>query len=165
MLQRLRPKNSQSAWLYLILICTSSPRVFIDGELSDNLTVEIDFTQVSILGPILYCLIVHDLPKVAHSHPPDKFQLSFGRHPNLEFNNPTTDMQTDHPTGSLATASVTGVKLITTMENYHPTGSSAMAFVTGVKLNTTTSSPTILLEELLLNLWRNILLCWLQLIQ
>ena len=52
----------------------------------------------------------------------------------------TTTMQTDHPTGSLATASVTGVKLTTIMQTDHTAGSLVTASVIGVKLNTTIPS-------------------------
>ena len=55
-----------------------SQRVFIDGELLDNLSVEVGVPQSSILGPVLYCLMVNELPKVAHSHPPDELQPYIG---------------------------------------------------------------------------------------
>ena len=48
-----------------------SQRVFLDGELSDALQVEVGVPQGSILGPILYCLMVNDLPEVPHNHLPE----------------------------------------------------------------------------------------------
>ena len=38
-------------------------KVFI--ELTDNLSVEVGVPQSGIVGPILYCLMVNDLPDVA----------------------------------------------------------------------------------------------------
>ena len=54
-----------------------SQRVFVDGDLSESLSVEVGVPQGSILGPILYCLMVNDLPEVPHNHPPNDLQPSF----------------------------------------------------------------------------------------
>ena len=54
-----------------------SQRVFLDGELSDALKVEVGVPQGSILGPILYCLMVNDLPEVPHNHLPEAEHPAF----------------------------------------------------------------------------------------
>ena len=59
-----------SSWLDSYL-SDRSQKVFLDGELSDALQVEVGVPQGSILGPILYCLMVNDLPEVPHDHLPD----------------------------------------------------------------------------------------------
>ena len=46
-------------------------RVFVDGELSDPLPLKVGVPQESISGPILYCLMVNELPEVPHNHDPD----------------------------------------------------------------------------------------------
>ena len=47
-----------------------SQQVYVDGDLSDPLAVEVGVPQGSILGPILYCLMVNDLPEVPYNHEP-----------------------------------------------------------------------------------------------
>ena len=42
----------------------------MDGELSDPLPLEVGVPQGSILRPILYCMMVNDLPEVPHDHDP-----------------------------------------------------------------------------------------------
>ena len=43
-------------------------RVFVDGILSEPLSVEIGVPQGSILGPLLYTVFTNDLPEVVHCH-------------------------------------------------------------------------------------------------
>ena len=47
-----------------------SQQVYIDGVLSDPMAVDVGVPQGSMLGPILYCLMVNDLPEVPHNHEP-----------------------------------------------------------------------------------------------
>ena len=54
-----------------------SQRVYIDGDLSEAMTVEVGVPQGSILGPILYCLMVNDLPELPHNHLPHDSEPSF----------------------------------------------------------------------------------------
>ena len=62
--------DKSSSWMESYM-SQRSQRVFLDGELSDSLPVEVGVPQGSILGPILFCLMVNDFPEVAHNHPPD----------------------------------------------------------------------------------------------
>ena len=52
------------------IVSERKQQVYLDGELSETLDVSIGVPQGSILGPILYCLLVNDLPELAHNHPP-----------------------------------------------------------------------------------------------
>ena len=61
--------DKSSSWMESYM-SQRSQRVFLDGELSDTLPVEVGVPQGSIFGPILYCLMVNDFPEVAHNHPP-----------------------------------------------------------------------------------------------
>ena len=68
--------SCSSAWMESYL-SSRSQQVFLDGELSDILPVNVGVPQGSILGPILYCLMVNDFPEVAHNHPPADDSLAF----------------------------------------------------------------------------------------
>ena len=46
--------------------------VYIDGELSETLTVNVGVPQGSVLGRLLYVLLVGGLPEVVHGHEPDE---------------------------------------------------------------------------------------------
>ena len=46
-----------------------SQQVYIDGALSDPLSIDVGVPQGSILGPLLYIIFTNDLPETIHSHP------------------------------------------------------------------------------------------------
>ena len=46
--------------------------VYIDGELSDTMAVNVGVPQGSVLGGLLYVHLVGDLPEVVHDHEPDE---------------------------------------------------------------------------------------------
>ena len=62
-------EESSARWMDSYL-SDRKQQVYLDGELSETLDVSIGVPQGSILGPILYCLLVNDLPELAHNHPP-----------------------------------------------------------------------------------------------
>ena len=59
--------ESLTCWMESYLT-ERNQQVYMDGELSKSLPVNIGVPQGSILGPILYCILVNDLPEVAHNH-------------------------------------------------------------------------------------------------
>ena len=62
-------EESSSKWMESYL-SERSQQVYLDGEMSESLPVNIGVPQGSILGPILYCLLVNDLPELIHNHEP-----------------------------------------------------------------------------------------------
>ena len=62
-------EESSSKWMESYL-SERSQQVYLDGEMSESLPVNIGVPQGSILGPILYCLLVNDLPELVHNHEP-----------------------------------------------------------------------------------------------
>ena len=68
--------GKSSSWMESYM-SERSQRVYIDGDLSEAMTVEVGVPQGSILGPILYCLMVNDLPELPHNHLPHDSEPSF----------------------------------------------------------------------------------------
>ena len=62
-------EESSARWMDSYL-SDRKQQVYLDGELSETLDVSIGVPQGNYLGPILYCLLVNDLPELAHNHPP-----------------------------------------------------------------------------------------------
>ena len=60
-------EESSASWMNSYL-SERNQQVYLDGELSKSLPVNIGVPQGSILGPILYCILVNDLPELAHNH-------------------------------------------------------------------------------------------------
>ena len=69
-------KEDSTGWLESYMTGRNQ-QVYIDGELSESLAVNIGVPQGSILGPILYCLLVNDFPELAHNHSPSEEFPSF----------------------------------------------------------------------------------------
>jgi hypothetical protein len=68
--------EGSSSWIKSYM-SERNQRVFLDGELSDALQVEVGVSQQSILAPILYCLIVNKLQEVPHNHLPEAIHPTF----------------------------------------------------------------------------------------
>ena len=68
--------ENSSTWMDSYL-SNRSQQVYLDGEMSESLPVNIGVPQGSILGPILYCLLVNDLPELSHDHEPAAESGSF----------------------------------------------------------------------------------------
>ena len=69
-------EESSASWMDSYL-SGRNQQVYLDGELSKSLPVNIGVPQGSILGPILYCILVNDLPELAHNHATDDHSPSF----------------------------------------------------------------------------------------
>ena len=67
--------EQSSSWMESYMT-ERSQRVYVDGDLSEEMSVDLGVPQGSILGPILYCLMVNDLPEVPHNHPTNDDQPS-----------------------------------------------------------------------------------------
>ena len=60
-------EESSISWMKSYL-SSRSQCVYIDGELSDTLQVDVGVPQGSVLGGLLYVLLVGDLPEAIHDH-------------------------------------------------------------------------------------------------